>query len=317
VAITAWGTKGQQPTSLNMKKVKNISAFTLLELIISLALGLLIVSMLIQFYLQEQDQNRYEMQLSRMLENASLATHVLHDEIQNAGYVGCPRFSNSLSITNNLPGFEFTPDNIIKGIHDDALDSDQIIIRRASERTTSLLEDGTGSILIAEGAPLYQTNDALLISDCKSLELFQVSGLSKSSSRQLLTTKQALANNYSKGAEISSIIFEKYFVRGLPYKDKQGDTLYGLYREDLITHHIQPLVDGIEKMKITYGIAVKRNDELEYKPAEQVANWQDVIVVHIDLMITSLEGVKHTKHSASDHLLRKEWPIDIAIQARV
>ena len=104
-----------------MKSIKT-SGFSLIELSISLALGLLLTSLLITFYFQEQDQNRYEMQLSRMQENASLISQILQHDIQSAGYVGCAKLTNSFPISNDIPGVEFTPDNAIKGYHDDKLE---------------------------------------------------------------------------------------------------------------------------------------------------------------------------------------------------
>lgn len=82
-------------------RLKKSSGITLIELLISMAMGLLIVGMMANAYISSNRTTRNLNQASLLTENGRYATAVLKDEIQLAGAFGF--FDNQLGIVSTDP----------------------------------------------------------------------------------------------------------------------------------------------------------------------------------------------------------------------
>jgi len=78
-----FGGQPPQPSSLNE------DGFTLVELLVAIALGLLLTTFLIQSYLSTKQTYELTQGIGRVQENGRFATHFLSEHIRKAGNLGC------------------------------------------------------------------------------------------------------------------------------------------------------------------------------------------------------------------------------------
>ena len=81
-----------------MQKIEKQVGFTLVELMVSLVLGILLTAAVVQSYLSSKQTYRATEGISRIQENARFSLHFLTKELRNAGYSGCiGRIRNKLN----------------------------------------------------------------------------------------------------------------------------------------------------------------------------------------------------------------------------
>tara|TARA_R110000824_G_scaffold318073_2_gene505269 strand:+ start:7079 stop:8200 length:1122 start_codon:yes stop_codon:yes gene_type:complete len=181
---------------------KLVAGFTLLELLIAMAMGIVVMSGVVSVLVVSKSNYVTERELATLQENARFALKFLTEEVQMAGFNGCN--DNALNIANSvnfssadawylqgvgLQGFEeFTDETGRLTFPDDFEDaasyySDAIVIRRGEQ----------SGLRIAPGPPYHNPNSAniplngahdikpgtiMVISsaDCQQTGVFQMSG---------------------------------------------------------------------------------------------------------------------------------------------
>lgn len=184
------------------RMVKKISGFTLLELLIAMAMGLVVMSGVVSVLVVSKSNYISERELATLQENARFALRFLTEEIQMAGYNGCN--SNPLNVANSinidpgeewylgdvgLEGFEEFVDEAGRSGFPDAYEndasyySDSIVIRRGEQ----------SGLRIAPGPPYHNPNSAniplndahavkpgtimvIAAADCQQVGVFVLSG---------------------------------------------------------------------------------------------------------------------------------------------
>ena len=113
---------------INMKATQGHS---LLELTMALALSLVFLSLMGTIYLAQQKASTQLQALSRLEENALIAANILRDDIHNAGYIGCAKFTEDFPIRNFTSYKNFKPQNVLTIIHNK--NSDRLHILKTIE----------------------------------------------------------------------------------------------------------------------------------------------------------------------------------------
>jgi type IV pilus assembly protein PilW len=167
------------------------AGLTLVEMLVSIAIAVTILSGVVQVLLASKNNFISERELSSLQENARFAMKQLSDEIRMAGYTGClatpPHFTNTVTGSNvwhlnglGLQGFDNSAgvSSFPTEFSGDVKASTDAIVVRRGETTGLRLTASTAATLPLNRAHAYQPAQLMLITDpsCVQVALFQISG---------------------------------------------------------------------------------------------------------------------------------------------
>ncbi len=269
--------------------MKKIIGMTLIELMLAIIISLLILSILSTIYLVTEKNNSTQIAMSHIQENSRIATHWLSTNLRAAGYLGCAKLTDDFPLIN-YPPYALTPANKISSYRGEEMksNSDAITILNASVSSATLVMPmHSYSTLYLSAKPHFSEGDVLLISDCKSAEIFLVKEASVvNQGVQKITTKKPLHTQYQQYAEVSQFESNTYFIGKTNRQYPNGASIYALYIKDIHQQKIE-LVEGLEDMKINYAI-----------------NDNEIAGVSITLLLSSL----------NDFLLQRKWSVYVALR---
>lgn len=190
------------------------NGFTIVELMVALAIGLIITLAVSQVYLSSRDTYGVKEELSRLQENARFAMDFIARDLRMAGYIGCnskmqaSQVGNIVDVksdvneldVNGIRGFRYACTTGCSGALAEwepdlpsdwfaagevMVGSDVFIVKRASDLSTSLtgnttptnanLQMNTTSNLQLEIA----ADDVLMVADCKAADIFRATNVSQ------------------------------------------------------------------------------------------------------------------------------------------
>jgi type IV pilus assembly protein PilW len=312
------------------------TGLSLVELMVALALGLMLTAGIIQLFLGSKQTYRFEEALSRLQENGRFAIETLSRDVRMAGNMGCMRnlqrenptgtgnlMSGQFRVTLNNPGdYEWDFGNGLQGYEwngsgwtpalPSALSSivpngnDVITLRGITEGGINVTSHpgGTPPGSAALGVPTgngVEQFDIMLVSDCTSAAVFQVSTANPDASGSLAhntgvgtpgNVTQALGRDFT-GADVVSITARSYFIA------TGAGGRAALFRR-VNQSPAEELLEGVEQIRFAYG--VDTNGDLiadphtagnAYWSGTQVnaANrWGSVVSVRISLLLQSLDN---------------------------
>ena len=305
-----------------IKPIKTIRTkqhgLTLVELMVSLTIGVLLLGGLISILTSSQQTYRVNEALARIQENARYAFQILSRDIRMAGYMGCVGDGvvpvNTLNSASDffwnlgqpLEGFEATgastwtpplPLSPAGTITSPLGGRDIIVVRGVDGGDTTVLSHpggnppGSADLKVSVNSGL-NIGDIVLVTDCLAAAIFQITNKNTSAGQDNIvhnigtgipgnSTKE-LGKEYS-GGEVVRIITRTYYIRTNPIG------LPALYWKRG-TSQAEELVEGVENMQIEYGEDLDGNRSADiYRTADQVTNWETVVSVRINLLIQSID----------------------------
>lgn len=269
---------------------------TLVELMISLLLGLLLTAGIIQVFVGNRVTYAFNDGLSRIQENARFSLDHIAYHTRLAGYKGC---ISDIAIYNNLEtgtdiDFAVDLDNGIQGHEADGAggwspalpsqlaalpsdgghpidDSDVLIVRGVSSNANALVSPFTNSASVFVSVPHdFVEGDLLVATDCQKASIFQVTSISATnvtithSNDNSFSPGNALPNwnseqDYGLGAEVARLQTYAFYV-GLDADNRPA--LYQLRLQGAETSSFVPevLADAIDAMQVRYGVDSLGND---------------------------------------------------------
>jgi len=173
------------------------TGLTLVELIVSIAISLTIMSGVVQVLVVSKSNFVTERELATLQENARFALKFMSDEIRLAGYNGCS--SRPYQVAKDIKGhtgYWYLNDPGLQGYEYDAgtstfptdfrsdvrANTDAVVVRRGKpanlRMTAHSMSGGTAGTITVSAAHSYQRGQVFLIakSDCAQLGMFQMSG---------------------------------------------------------------------------------------------------------------------------------------------
>lgn len=306
-------------------KQKVQQGFGLVELMISVTLGLVLSAAVIQVFVASNSSSTLQQSLAQVQENARFAMRILGEEIRMSGYMGCTSIGTVVVNSIALPAsaVDFSLATAFVGQNDledgNALGAvegtDAIQVKRASNNFIRL--DGTTTaddthLNISANTVGFVKDDFVLVSDCLNADVFRITNTPASTGATTLVhasgslnTSGTLGKKYGLDAEIFGFETKNYFVRDTGRDTPGGNPIYGLYVQQTIAGSggtmsaATELVEGIENMQITYGIDVNGDRSVD-QYTNAVANWANVLSVRVSLqMLGSDENVVGTTGSAT------------------
>jgi type IV pilus assembly protein PilW len=316
--------------------------FSLVELMVSLTIGLIILAAVAKIFATSRATYGYEEGMARVQENGRFAINFLEQDIRMAGYMGC----NSLSAITNASNVNnmVSPANALNTFSSGGLqgfsgsggtwspalpgffsgitvqpNTDVIMIQRASALNTQLASSTlptNANIQILQTSQLAQMTQSgqlgagsvLMISDCKNADIFAATNFSSGSGKVTIahsTTRNTgnfLAHSYYNDAQIMLLTSRAYFIA----TGASGEP--ALWRVDLSptagTAMTQELVDGVESMKMLYGEDTDGDGVANiYRTPANVTNWQNVVDVRLGLVTRTPGNVDQNPDTRQYHLL--------------
>lgn len=301
------------------------TGFSLTELMVAVTIGLIILAAVAGIFVNANKASNNQNRLARVQENGRFAMYYLLRDLRMTGYVGCQQDMKN-QLTNDLAtttGFYFGTPSLaipIEGIDDITSSStpswspsgsttlpgnvwnnadaavaepDAIAIRRVDTTTTQNLTAAMTSDsddITVSYASKYQSSPLVLVADCIKTDLVQISGTTATQLQHGTTCASGitpcngtdqLSKQYAPpAATVSAYVTRVYYI-GL-----NNNNVPSLYRVDNGGSPVE-LVEGIESIKILYGIATPPNTEPSYyrKASLMSANdWTHVVSVKIGIL---------------------------------
>jgi type IV pilus assembly protein PilW len=281
-----------------------ICAFSLLELILAIALGAILLLGIFQVYLSAKSLFQSSADSERLQENVRFASDVLFRNITLAGYSGCGKLqtldyknntTETFSAATSVVGYTSAkPPNYLK-TSDVLSGTDIIVIQKTSSNyeamvTKNFTANNTTVYLNGE-TPASKNNRNLFISDCHDADLFLASNYTGTDIKVDKSSKitHSYIGSQTPNSQISYVSqYEEiaYFISSTTRENAKGAPIYGLY---MVTNggNKQELVEGINYVKIKYGIDLNGTGVISnYFGADEITSpdmWQKVLGVVITL----------------------------------
>lgn len=292
---------------------------TLVELMTSLAIGLLITLAIGYLYTNNRQTFRMNDNIARMQENGRHAMEMIGRDLRMAGYWGCAgrMIAQPINTLNNntayafdfsqpLVGHEATGVNTWSPSLDTSITNavsgaDVLTIRTvfgSSVRVTQHPGNNSGGppgsedLKVLPNSGLAQ-GDIVLVSDCRNAAVFQITHINTSAGMDNIghnTGGTLVPGNATKnlgqeyeGGEIMRIASVTYYIRpnaaGRP----------ALFR--LSRGVAEELVENVENMQVSYGVDTNDADGIErvdaFRMANNVTDWRAVRSVRVRLLLVS------------------------------
>lgn len=293
-----------------MRARKSQRGFSLIELMISITLGLILMAGVLSIFFSSKVTYLANEKTARLQENGRVALDFITHDVRSAGYNGCARGVRFTSTLNNPNSLLWNFEVPLQGFESDggggyapALpggtlnplpnpESDILVVRgldrdgRAA-RLSSALSSGTANA-VTTGA-VFTANTLAMISDCNQVSVFQI----RTGTAGVVTHAAGGANPgnatnnlgyaFELGARIAPLQTYIYYVANDPLNNNEPS----LYRQSGATA-AQVLIDGVQAMQVAYGEDTNNDRFVDrYVPANAVGNWDRVISVSVSFLMRS------------------------------
>jgi len=299
------------------------NGLTLIELMISMVLGLMIVLGVVSFLITNNQTYRVNEALAKMQENARIALEILAREIRLAGATSCVNLDLiSPSVMADPPptGDGMATGVALKGYHNvttvasDATTvakTDALLVSRGDECGATL----TGNMDVRNAQ--IQTFDAeacgwsagqlMVITDCMATDIFRATSVSSGESKTTVAhtmnvnTDNRLSKLYDESARVMAYRAGTYYVA-------MRDGVSSLVvedGEDADTTNNPVVADGVENVEYRFGVDTTADGSVDnYVLADAVGDWSRVVSVRINLTMVSQDGGLTVGASGDGHLRR-------------
>lgn len=293
------------------------TGFSLVELMVAMALSLVLLAGVLAIFSSSRTTYETTDRLSRIQESGRFALDTIVRDLRSAGYLGCSRratFTNALNTPTgvlmnyqfpiqgfNASGASWLPAIDTTAIPNAAADSDILVARVPRGQIEpvrvvagTFMSSPTDTLRIADVTPaLIKAGDVVEVSDCTARAVFQVT---KNTAGVLehaaLAAAADLPGNadgsigwaFTDAAELVPMQSVVYYLRAS--SDAASGT--SLWRRVSGAGGAEELVEGVENMQVTFGVA--NGALIDYRTADNVGatNWGAVRTVRIALLIRSL-----------------------------
>ncbi len=304
----------------NRARKNRQQGFSLIEILIALLIGIFITMGVIQIFISSKQTYRMQEALARMQESGRFALDFLDRDIRMAGYRGCASRGSTTPISNlitNSSSYIYNYINPIQGFESSSSTwlpalptaitsettpsggSDVITIRRAGDDSVmvSIADNASTPKKIKvnrDSTPSFKSCDVVLISDCSSSALLQLSDDYDPTNKEVKYTvgsgcgssgtggnSKALENAYA-GGNLNRALATSYYIKN---NNNIQPTLYRL----LNANDEDELVEGVESMQIYYGIDTDNDGMANSYVKANSAIWQNVVSVRVNLLLRTID----------------------------
>jgi type IV pilus assembly protein PilW len=316
--------KDTRPTCPRQRQL----GLSLIELMISMVIGLLILGGMIGLFISNKQTYQYNDELARLQENNRMAIDRLERTLRMAGHIGCPTLQDAqgalvsdesiaanpailLDTMNAIYAEKYNPASpgIVGTVgRTGVTGTDVITVRFGQGASTTLdtavndaIDTGTSSVVIRDNALGFTQGEAIVISDCKSVGIARVSNTPASGNS--VTLQFSTNGGYNSSDGFTKVSFGSdvrlmrmsnlsLFIGPSSNTNRQGNAFNSLYMaSEGFNSAVFELVEGVVDMVVTYGIPATSGDGevAQYVTSTAVTNWNDVMAVKITLLMSSVD----------------------------
>lgn len=288
--------------------------FSLIELMISIVLGLLILAATLSIFSSNKQAYRTTENLGRVQENARIAFEMLGNDVREASGTQCSRGIEVVSALNSelftnvaldnwtdwvnpLRGFDNTGPN--------ASDTLQILAGGEDMFHVNTHDDGTKSIDInSTQAHDFVAGDIAIICDYRQAAIFEVQAVAGDVVTHTAGGKNATANlgvanssyTFNDNATVSRINATQWFVRASPAPRVGNSLIRSTLRNVGGTSQMveEEIADGVNNMQITYlleGATTYVNAAGVPPFVAPPSPWENVVAVRIAITFESQDAI--------------------------
>jgi len=303
---------------------------SLIEVMVSLTLSAFLMAGVIQVFITNNQTYKVQNAMSRLQENGRFVLQLMGDDIRIADFWGCR--GQASKVVNNLDAgagyIDFTNNGAITGTDNSGVNGSDSITLTGALTTglyvqTPFMPQLSSVIKVANNK--FQQGDILLVSDCKSGDIFQISNGDPGGTGQLAHNTGNTVSPGNKTQDLSrkydnesTVYMLREYTYSIQSKTIRGQQVSGLYRSDNGTTAVE-LVEGVESMQILYGEDTNGNGTANRYLAAGVAglNMSRVISVRIDITLVTLSNNLSTDKSSSDRRIRQRFSTTTTIRNRL
>ncbi len=299
---------------------KQHSGFSIIEILISAALGVFLTAGALSIYLSNKESYRVQQAMSDTLKNSRFVIDRLEKKINAAGYSGFyTSFTSGLGLENVLnsptnilwdiskPVYGYnnvSSSDIIAGVTGFKGNSDVLILKSMVNENPLLSQASSSTFTIGAGAG-YTAGDILIVTDSAKAAIFQINsednttvpgettvtlgaGATPQPGNATLLTNPILFDNTATAGKLETLI---YFLK----TGANGNT--ALFEGRLTTSEdaapvtsTVELVANVEDMHFIYGIDTDDDESIDkYVDANTVtaSEWKQVNTIGISLLLAS------------------------------
>jgi hypothetical protein len=239
---------------------------TLLELMLVMSMSLLLISSAFVIYLAMQKNHHLLTAINEIQENSRMASQLLREHVQIAGYRGCA----------------YTQDS---GARISGTDNTLTTYQASTQSANLIFAMSEASTLVVAAKPNFKVGDMAVISDCQAAEIFQIKKVMRlNNGAQKLFLLQPLNRMFSATAEVGRWQVFTYLVKKTGRVHKNGVAISALYARNT-DNRLQEWVAGVDAMQVHY--AVTNQNQLAIVSAAQVSDWMRVVGVQIKLLLSA------------------------------
>ena len=288
--------------------LRNQRGFTLIELMISLVIGLLLSAAIVKIYADTSQIYRFQSAVSEVQENGRFASAFLRRTARLAGNFGCDA-SKPISGSTGIPaGLGFvvgTTAQPIGGVEGGGLDPDELILRGSTGGGVRLTSTPGGAAVDLEVEsrsgitnPLDVRRDIFgVISDCETTHIFKIDRVRTAAANDTIEhTGTGAIYTTDKGARVQEIEEVRYCI-GPAEASTPENGLRALKRlrnpsaGQTCRRDGEELVEGIQNLQVRYGIDTN-NDGFANRyitaPAAGSTDWANVKTLRVEVVARSL-----------------------------
>jgi type IV pilus assembly protein PilW len=311
---------------------------------IAMVVGLILTGGIIQVFSSTSQSNRVHEAISRMQENGRMALEVISRDARMADFWGCA--ADIANVTNNLDstgvGFIDFGAGGIDGTEGAAGAPDTIVFRGGFSSGLQIQPpygpQAAANVKVPAGNTLQQ-GDIVLLSDCQSADVFQISNANPGGSGTVVHNTGATTSpgNYNAtnpgcpGGGNAHCLSKVYGADATMF-----ETVTNVYNigtgsegEPALFRNGVEFLDGVENFQVLYGEDTDGNGVANYYvPANQVVDMNRVISVRYAVVVRSMRdrltnGVNQTYSlfgtnvTAGDTRLRQVYSTTVTIRNRL
>jgi type IV pilus assembly protein PilW len=257
---------------------RGVRGLSLIELMISIALGAVILTAVGYVFSGSRASYRQQENLSAVQEAGRIAMELMARDIRMAGFTGC----GSLGSLQFETPTEYANDLVIVGT------ANQVTVRRGSTNNAFVVSPPVGVtpaanemwIRNASALGTLAVNHRLMVTDCVHSEVFEIADETtdlNGSAKLTASLPAGLPTPFVRQYRADSLVMRTQTVT------------YSLVGNNLIRNEngaAQPLVSGVTALNFTYGIDTDDNRSADaFVPATTAANTTQVVAVRVNLTI--------------------------------
>ena len=248
----------------------NQKGFSLIELLCAMAIGLIIITVVVEVFIDFKKTHSIEKALAEIQENGRFAAYIIRNSVEHAGLIGCAKFTNFFPIYNygvgalnkiNLANYFMVykgKDNVWQPAIPQIFkirpkpDTDVIVVRGMAAMTTRLIQSVNNDVNLYVGLnPKFNKKDDVMIADCSHAVLAHLKSTYQSiaKKRQRLTATQTIKQEFAADAEVGEMQTRVFYINDTKRKNKKGEKIYALYQVDERGRKAE-LISNVIDMKI-------------------------------------------------------------------